>query len=167
MPYTLKGLICLCFFSTISLIQAQPTVIANDGKTLNDDNNRVRLSFTIGETLIATLNATGISYGQGFHNGALPLTTQTEDLDLAIWQLQIHPNPVSDMLYLSFIKPNTDDYLTVSVWNIEGQQLIALVKINDFNKLQIPVSQLVAGMYLLRIRDSIGRTASVRFVKSH
>lgn len=167
MPYTLKGLICLCFFSTLSLIQAQPTVIANDGKTLNDDNNSVRLSYTIGETLIATLNATSISYGQGFHNGALSLTTQTEDLDLTKWHLEMHPNPVSDVLNLSFVKPNTHDYLTVSVWNIMGQQLIAPVKINDFNKLQIPVSQLVTGIYLLRIGDSIGRTASVRFVKSH
>lgn len=142
----------------------RPTVLATAGSSQMATTGNAILSFTVGETAIATLNQAGISYGQGFHNGAL-LIVATENLDLEAWKLRIFPNPTSESLFIDFSQPGEGAQLQVSVWNLLGQCLSKPIKLEPASTQTLDVAHFPPGVYLLQLRDSLGRTGSIRFVK--
>jgi len=163
----MKPLLLFCLLCSQIAGYAQvlrPTVLASAGSSQKATAGNAILSFTVGETAIATLNQSGISYGQGFHNGTL-IIVSTEDLDLEVWKLRIFPNPTSESLYIDFSQPGEGARLQVSVWNALGQCLSKPIKLESAGARTLDVAHLPPGVYFLQLMDSSGRTGSIRFVK--
>ncbi len=79
--------------------------------------------------------------------------------------LILYPNPVKDVLNLSFYNPKPNDLLTLAIYNIKGQEVLrfkSLVQQEAF--LQTQVGMLKAGIYILKISGEYS-TRSVQFVK--
>lgn len=145
--------------------QLRPQVLGSAGTSQADLTNNARLNFTVGETAIATLSAPGISFGQGFHNGAI-LTVDTEHPDLADWGLKVYPNPAVQTLFVEVSSQAQGEGYEASVWDISGRQLTAPQTLNSNTKNAIEVSALPAGTYLLQIGAADGRRVALRFVKT-
>lgn len=163
----MKPLLCLflwfsCFAGYTQVLR--PSVLATAGNTQQATTRDAILSFTIGETAIATLNQAGVSYGQGFHNGTL-IIVKTENLDLKAWKLRIFPNPTSESLYLDFSQPKEGGQLYASVWNLLGQCWSKPIKLEPAGTQTLDVTHLPSGVYLLQLKDSLGRIGNIRFVK--
>jgi hypothetical protein len=163
----MRPLLCLFLLYCCFTGQAQvlrPRVLATAGSSQVATTGNAILSFTVGETAIATLNQAGISYGQGFHNGTL-IIVATEDLDLEAWKLRIFPNPTSESLYIDFSQPGEGAQLHASVWNLLGQCLSKPIKLDQAGAITLDVAHFPPGVYVLQLKDSSGRTGSIRFVK--
>lgn len=70
--------------------------------------------------------------------------------DFAINELKVYPNPVTDLLNLSFDKEIT----AVSIYNLLGQK-VATKNINN-NENSIDVSHLTSGTYLIKVISGVG-----------
>jgi hypothetical protein len=159
---------------TLSLISAllasaqqaflAPVVIASAGNT-SISANGTKLSFTLGETAIASLATADVSLGQGFHNGSL-VTTKVDETALADWGVQVFPNPTSQTVFVEFATPKTGGTLQASLWDLQGRQLMAATSMLVFLKNPIDVHHLPPGAYLLRLADGAGSTTAVRIVKT-
>ena len=157
-------LFLLCSHFAVHAQVLRPSVWATAGRSQVATTKNAILSFTVGETAIATLNQSGISYGQGFHNGTLVIVG-TEDLDLKAWKLRIFPNPTSESLYIDFSQPGEGAQLHASVWNLLGQCLSKPIKLEPNGAQTLDVAHFPPGVYVLRLEDSSGRMGSIRFVK--
>lgn len=140
-----------------------PVVLASAGSTATA--NGANLSFTVGEVAVQTLTATGVSFGQGFHNGVLDIVGSTDKL--SNWQLLVYPNPASQVVYVEYESPSQYDTLTAAIWDLQGRQLLASMPLLAFGKNALEVQYLPSGIYLLRLTDPDGNHATVKIVKSN
>ena len=164
----IKLKILLLSFGWLSLAQAQqlrPEVLAAAGSSMSNAANTARLNFTVGEAVIIGQSLPSFSYGQGFHNGALQKVRVT-DLNLTEWGIEVWPNPASQMLYLQFSPPAKDDFLAASIWNLLGQPVLGITRLQDSGTQNIEIGSLQAGIYLLQLTTSSGNSATVKFVKA-
>ncbi|MBC7777292.1 MAG: T9SS type A sorting domain-containing protein [Phycisphaerae bacterium] len=159
-------LFLLCFGGLAAQAQQlRPDVLASAGTSMSNAANTARLSFTIGEVAIQGQSLPTLSYGQGFHNGALQ-TVRVTELDLVAWGIEVWPNPVGNTLFLQYTPPATGDFLTASVWNLLGQAVLGAFRLDDLSEKSIRVESLPSGVYLLRLTDSSGKSAAIKIVKA-
>ncbi len=90
--------------------------------------------------------------------GDNPLSNQ----DFSLTQFSLHPNPAQTELFIT--AQNTTGNLKIKILNIEGRLLNAQ-NITLHNKAPIDVSQLVSGVYFLKIEDGSGNTTIKKFIK--
>ncbi len=139
-----------------------PEVLASAGSTATASG--AILSYTVGEVAVQTLTTSGVSFGQGFHNGVLDIVGSTDEL--ANWQLLVYPNPASQVVYVEYQAPTQDDTLTAAIWDLQGKQLLASMPLLAIGKNALEVQYLPSGIYLLRLSDPDGNHATVKIVKS-
>ncbi|MCZ4317919.1 T9SS type A sorting domain-containing protein [Aequorivita viscosa] len=77
-------------------------------------------------------------------------------------QFAIHPNPAKNELFIT--PKNITQNLTLKIFNIEGK-LLSSQNINLQAQSTIAISQLLSGLYFLKIEDEIGNTIIKKFVK--
>ena len=75
----------------------QQQVIASAGDQYN--NASASVSWTVGETVTATLTNSSIHLTQGFQQGNLTVSSLVEQ-DMLDFSLKVYPNPVMDILIL-------------------------------------------------------------------
>ena len=78
-------------------------------------------------------------------------------------EVSVHPNPASDILFVTLSEPL--EHNTVSLYNMVGQTVFAQ-SFDNADRIEIPVSQLTNGIYLLSI-ESGGRTLHQKIVIQH
>lgn len=74
--------------------------------------------------------------------------------------LQVYPNPVSDVLYVSGL----DDASRVKVFNLSGALMDDVVVVDD--KLALPVSKYTSGVYIVRVVFEDHSTKALSFIKN-
>jgi hypothetical protein len=79
-----------------------------------------------------------------------------------ISKFSIHPNPAKSELFIT--AQNTAGNLKVKIFNIEGK-LLSTQTLEIANQTSIDVSQLMSGIYFLKIEDENGNTAVKKFIK--
>ncbi|SEL73123.1 Por secretion system C-terminal sorting domain-containing protein [Aquimarina amphilecti] len=122
------------------------SVISNAGGTESNTSNI--LSFTIGETFTETISNSQ-SIDQGFWSGIGSLNQlSTEEFLTNIGVIRIHPNPVSDFFTISI--PDINNY-TISLYNLNGQEVITKEVNATLIGHQINISSLAQGTYILRL----------------
>ncbi|WP_159473312.1 CotH kinase family protein [Dyadobacter sp. 3J3] len=85
-------------------------------------------------------------------------------VDMGIFNLtNLWPNPVSETLNISL--DQLLPWTKYSITDINGTIVSSDKKVMTSNVIQIPVSKLRTGMYIIQLTNSEGRTESVRFVK--
>lgn len=85
-------------------------------------------------------------------------------VDMGINNLtNLWPNPVSEMLNISI--DQSLPWTKYAITDINGTIVSSEQKVVTSKTIQIPVSKLRTGMYIIQLTDANGRTESVRFVK--
>ena len=113
--------------------------------------------------------------GDGFLPGDLFGTLSFEvalngdnDFGGAIEELDIYPNPVEDMLYLS-IKANGDGVTNVKLYSLVGQIVYEeqVTLSSGTQRLELPLNNLPSGSYILGVADGNGKLVTKNVVKTN
>lgn len=79
------------------------------------------------------------------------------DFETSLDKIQLYPNPTSGILNIQMKSPLKN----VMVFNIQGQKVI------ESSTLQLDVSNLSSGVYVIKIEDENGSVSTKRFVKNN
>jgi hypothetical protein len=143
------------FFFTFLFFFAQAQeleryVIANASNY--SENGNLSLTWTLGETLVATLGTPNdLSVGQGFHQGDLMITNIFEPFkDL---NFNVFPNPTAEGV---FISTSAEESLRAEVIDMTGRILITKDLEFPIDKTPIHLQTLPSAHYFLKISDKTG-----------
>lgn len=136
----IKFTILLLLLCTLTVSSQE--VIASQGNSYS--NSSVSIDFTIGEVVIATLNNTGNTLTQGFHQTNLTVLA-IDDFDIN-YQARVFPNPTQDLLQVEI---QNFEGLNFKMYDIQGRQL-SQQKIYSINT-SINTTPYAKGLYLLVI----------------
>ena len=157
--YTLLSLLLLPVFSVAQDYSLCMQVIGSTGKAASRDG--MHFTYTVGEAVTATLTGGVNKVTQGFHQ-----YVSTHDVDLAAWNIEVFPNPATDLLTVRFSaeKSNT---LNLSVYTPLGQAVLTDQTLTQPDGSLLDCSQWQPGIYLLLLSDpATGGVATVRVIKA-
>ena len=140
-----------------------PRVVASGGGFVSQPG--FSLSYTVGEAVTATLTGGVNKVTQGFHQYDVCAVVSTHDVDLAAWNIEVFPNPATDLLTVRFAaeKSNT---LNLSVYTPLGQAVLTDQTLTQPDGSLLDCSQWQPGIYLLLLSDpATGGAATVRVIK--
>ena len=78
-------------------------------------------------------------------------------------QVMIFPNPASDILTLQMINQVEDKLVHIKVYDLLGQQKIALSNAASKSSIELPLGTLADGMYILQVMDEAGKQFTTKF----
>lgn len=136
-------LVCLLILSNITL-NAQE-VISTQGESYESES--FTIDFTIGETIIETIDSDSYKLTQGFHQGNLIVESIEENK--SGFSITLFPNPVLFQLNLSF-EEYKENY-TYQIIDINGK--ILLLQSISSALTTIDVDNIASGIYFLNIND--------------
>lgn len=127
------------------------------------------ISFTIGELVVlTTIDSAGNHLGSGFTNSAVSSVSTTpliitEGPDV---QVELFPNPTTDLLTLSIKSEKLDNFF-IEIFDAQGKQ-IAKEQYSSFAKnIGVNTSNWTAGIYFLFMKEAKGKTfAHFKIVKN-
>lgn len=134
-------------------------VIASSGGQSSSGN--LSLSWTLGEPMTETYNASGLTVSQGFQQEALT-TTGTHDASL-FYEVTVFPNPTSQTLYVT--APDADGPLLAELVGLNGTVLWSQQLAQPIEKSPIPVAALPAATYFLVLRNDDGMSTTFKIQK--
>jgi hypothetical protein len=141
-------LFMMLFALSVGAQQIKQEVIASAGGYNVAPGNTVSISWTLGETIIPTFSAGGITLTHGFQQ-TLIITTVEENI-LNPVKVTVFPNPASEQVNIEFDTP-TDGRITLYLLDSQGR----LVKTEQIEtattNFQINMQDLSSGIYYLRL----------------
>ena len=147
--------IFLVFFFSLLLNTAfgqemERQVIANSTHFM--ESGDLSINATLGEIAIATLgDPTGLSLGQGFHQGSLMITSTYEPF--VDFDFQVFPNPTVATI---FISADVDEDLTAQILDVTGRVLLSKELAFPVDRTPLNLQSLPAAHYFLKITDKTG-----------
>ena len=134
-------------------------VVATAGEQFSNINGSI--SFTIGEGVASTLTDGDKTLTQGFHQTTISITV-FKDSEASDFSMTAFPNPATHAVTL---KTNQEiisglKYLMTD----QGGKLVLQKKIES-DETVIPVEQLPAGVYILKIQDNLKELKSFKIIK--
>lgn len=121
--------------------------------------------YTVGEPVILTLKSQRYTLTQGFHQPDLCISVATDDLDLAAWQIEVFPNPTTDVITIRFDEIQGSQ-LILSAFNLLGQSLISGHTLASSSGSVLDCSNWQSGIYILNLRDpKSDKSATIRVVR--
>ena len=122
-------------------------------------------TYTLGEVSIATLSSTNRILTQGFHQ---PEHTQIVSIgtpELINWDIQLFPNPVSEMLTIRF-SAEKGSALRATVVDLVGKVILHEQLLSEPNGSRIDCSAWHPGIYFLILKDPTSRAqATSRIIR--
>ena len=154
-------ILSLLFFevSLSAQVAHERWVIATGGG--QSSSGSLSLSWTLGEPMTETYNASGLTVSQGFQQEALT-TTGTHDASL-FYEVTVFPNPTFQTLYVT--APDADSPLLAELVGLNGAVLWSQQLAYPIEKSPIPVAALPAATYLLLLTDGNGNSLSFKIQK--
>lgn len=138
--------------------------IGTTGKTAKRDG--MHFTYTVGEAVTLTLQGGVHTLTQGFHQPDVCVTVSTDDVDLAAWNIEVFPNPATDLLTVKYAADQTRS-LRASVYTLLGDVVLTQQPLTQPEGSRLDCSQWAGGLYLLTLTDpESGATATVRVVVS-
>ena len=79
----------------------------------------------------------------------------------------LYPNPVSDLLKIRFEENANNSLIEVQMFDLSGKQMMQIndIDLSGEGEFVIPMSNLIEGMYIIRLEDTNGAVQSKKFVK--
>lgn len=149
-PWALLGsamLIC-----TINFAQSiAPQSLNSAGTKMTQANGS--LSFTVGELVVLTqTDSQGNSLGGGFTAGATLTTSVINEPDVAQLDVNVFPNPNSDLLNIQ-INYSSLEQVLVTICDLQGKELYSAIYSALSNTIGINTAAYSSGVYILVIKD--------------
>lgn len=157
-----------CLFSTPSQAQSQDIdlcmqVLSSTGKSTVRAGRYY--AYTVGESFIFTLEGQTTDFTQGFHQPDYCLLVSTSAVDLSDWEIQVFPNPTTDLLYIQY-SADHNGRLEAVVFDVLGHLMINSTSLNQPEGSSIDCSTWQTGVYFLQLRDPVTQAvATVRFIR--
>jgi lysophospholipase L1-like esterase len=92
------------------------------------------------------------------------LVTAVDPEPAAKYGIRLYPNPVSSVLALAPLKP-TDGWTSLEIRSVDGKLLYTTTQIKNQTSMSIPVSNLEYGVYVVVLRGTNAKIATIKFVK--
>jgi hypothetical protein len=130
----------------------QEVIASAGGYNVSSGANQISISWTLGQTIVPTFSAGGLTLSHGFQ-GTLIISTVEENI-LNPVQVVIFPNPASEIINIRFETP-TDGEISLLLLDAQGK-LVKTEKIEaaTTNK-EINMQDLPSGIYYLRLTKGI------------
>lgn len=126
------------------------------GCSANWTQNNGGISFAIGEISVLTyVDAEGNTISSGFSAGTTQNATLIEESAEALVQIQVYPNPLTDLLNVQIIK-STVDFLSISINDAMGKEVYQGRYAGIPNVIGLNTTSFASGTYILTITDSEG-----------
>ena len=146
----------LCFAQSVS-----PQLLSSSGA--HAETSSAQLSWSLGETVIATQLVPGSQLTQGFHQTDLTVSSLGPPADVTT--LTLYPNPVHDQLYLEAKGSNLP--LHYQLFAADGR-LLQSGSTNGPSRHAFDLSGYAPGSYFLWVRPGDeARHQSFQIIKSH
>ncbi len=116
-----------------------------------------------GNRILVTKNLTGAILAPAYVFNTCKQVFASSTFDLTTAQkLSVYPNPVLDRAVLSFENISKAAH-TIDVLNIMGQ-IVHVFPSTTESEVPIEMAQMAKGLYFARLRNTLGETATVKFV---
>lgn len=125
----------------------------------------LQVSYTVGETVIATGTSSNIIVTQGFQQPD-GNSVGIEELDNGL-SVNVYPNPVSNEVAVEISAMN-DLNVSATVYDMHGKQTsvgLSNLKVNGTLKTSLDISSLSAGQYFISFTDASANLGTVRIQK--
>lgn len=155
-------IISVILLSTHNAQSVDLQVIGSVGGSYADSN--IEVDYTAGEAVIETVSSGPIVLTQGFHQPGYGLTGLEEVVVNS--EISLYPNPVNNELNISFNEIN--DYsgnVTVNIYDTQGKLMMSEVYNVNSGIVQMDLSSLGTGHYLVQVQDSDGMISRAQIVK--
>ena len=146
-----------CFYSVNAQNNLSPTVIATAGGVSKFAT--IELEWTLGESFIGATSAVDRLYTVGFHQPKLisqKLKMQIENTSI---QIVIYPNPVKNILTVQ-LKLDKSEKTKLILSDLLGKSIQERTVTAKIASVNMPVYNLIAGIYFLRVFDAKGKPIS-------
>ena len=128
-----------------------PEVIASAGGFSYGE--RVTLSWTIGESVIETVNDERMMLSQGFHQSYYEVIALGGIMEGSSFEVEVYPVPTRDNVNIHISSDSESVNLMVELYDVVGTMLFQEnVKSKEFNH-QISLNQYPAKMFVLKVID--------------
>ncbi|MCL5128124.1 T9SS type A sorting domain-containing protein [Algibacter sp. L4_22] len=115
----------------------------------------LQILYVIGEVNVAEQISGDLSVSEGFISGGLLNTLDVNDVDVSVPQIEIYPNPASDVIHI-----NSDIQFTkIEIYDMLGKQVFKSSYLNKIN-----VEQYKSGIYILKMYANDNQFISKRIV---
>lgn len=162
--YTALTLLLLPVFCAAQNYSLCMQVIGTTGKAASRDG--MHFTYTVGEALTTTFTGGIYKATQGFHQPDVCAVVSTHDVDLATWNIEVFPNPTTDLLTVRF-DGEKSNALNLSVFTPLGQAVLTHQTLTQPEGSPLDCSRWEPGIYLLLLSDpATGAAATVRVVVS-
>ncbi len=122
-------------------------------------------AYTVGEVVITTFSSGNRTLTQGFHQPEHTQIVQVNDPDFSGWDINVFPNPVTDILTVRF-SPDKGTALTATVVDVAGRLLLSDARLNEPDGSLIDCTAWPPGVYFLILKDPVSRgSATARIVR--
>ncbi|MDD3877078.1 MAG: T9SS type A sorting domain-containing protein [Bacteroidales bacterium] len=145
--------------STVFGQTIQNSVISSAGGSASSGN--VKMDFTLGETVIETVSASGNTLTQGFHQTNLTLVAIV-NIEL-FPEISVYPNPTTELVNLDI--PANYSLLDIRMYDLNGKLLRTIA--NASGLVTFDVRDLAKGTYYLQvINPQNNELKTFRLIKS-
>ena len=151
----------LFFIITISIKAYPQTIISSAGKTSSSDN--FIISWTLGETLVATLQNENNNLTQGFHQPLIVDLFPTSLEDDMVLDMVAYPNPTYDKVLFKGVDPTGTYHLRL----VDKLGRVLEQKSVPSDQLEIEMGRYNNGSYLIEVvEDRSEKRVIFNIVKS-
>jgi len=155
----------LCYFIFFLIVSAfgfsqnlSPSIISSQGSF--DEAEGITLEWTLGESIIETINHQNEIYTQGFHQPFIYSRLEIQD-HLNAFNIVVSPNPVNAIVNIS-VDGNYNSQLIIHLFDVNGKIIKKTTSSGNYNDITLNVIELSSGIYILKISDIDGT-----FVETH
>lgn len=136
----------LCFPFKIFSQSNSPSVISSAGEY--NENAEGSLSWTLGETVVGTVDNGTNMLSQGFQQNSYTIT-EVPEVSMAGFELKIYPNPAAD--YVN-IEGENIEIGKIELFDISGK-LIASYEVNG-NSYKLDLKEMSSAIYVLKVYNT-------------
>ncbi len=117
-------------------------------------NGSLRMESTLGEVIVFSYEDEALIINQGFHSGGKSATTSVIDINTIQIDIQVFPNPTSDILNLSYDNKK-GTILGFSICDANGRSVKSR-KIATENRTSVNLNNLPNGIYGVILHSDYG-----------
>ena len=155
----------LLFFSFRLISQnLAPSILSTQGGF--NESAGMNIEWTLGENFLETVTLGDKIFTQGFHQPYLKIKKHEKKNPIPLVNITIFPNPVYSILNIQLPKDFNTQF-NINFFDINGHCLKTLNVLENNTTIQLDITYLATGVYLLNISDNFGNIIeSHKIIKS-
>ena len=145
-------LVTAMLIGTMSYAQSiAPQSLNSSGTKMTQANGS--LSFTVGELVVESqTDSQGNTLGGGFTSGSTLTTVNVKEIDAAILDVKVYPNPTTELVNIQ-INHSTIDQVVITVTDLQGKQVYNGKYAAISNVIGINTAAYTKGTYILTLNN--------------